>query len=487
MATDRAGILAVPVAAAMLLWPALWNGYPIVFADTGTYLSQAIHHYAGWDRPVFYSLFMLALHWMITLWPVVIAQALLTAWILRRVCRMLAPRMSSLTFVAGVGALAAGTWLPWIVSELMPDIFTPLLVLVICLLACPSPRLSVAEQAALTGLAAFMIASQQSSLPLACGLIGALWLRSLPAQARSCRSLVGNLRRRAASQAAGWPYPDYQTLDHRTVSNRWSLAAPVACAMLAMCSANLAAHGRFSVSPFGNIFLLARVIYDGPGMAALRSGCPSARWRLCPFIHDFPPTSDDFLWTDASPLNRAGGPKMVSADADAIIRAALYANPTGELHAALSNTLTQLTLFSSGDGLSPWRRQVSPWIDRDFPAREASAYASARQQAGRLAVPSVLARMHILVALAGVAGCALLLPIAVIRRAPSTGFLLGALVILPLSAGITGGLSAPHDRYQSRIMWLPPFIAAVSLASLYSRDHRRQLDAGQGVRVSVLA
>ena len=46
----------------MLLWPAVWNGYPIVFADTGTYLAQAIHRFAGWDRPVFYSMFMLPLH-----------------------------------------------------------------------------------------------------------------------------------------------------------------------------------------------------------------------------------------------------------------------------------------------------------------------------------------------------------------------------------------------------------------------------------------
>ena len=45
-----------------MLWPPLWNGYPLVFADTGTYLSQAIDHYAGWDRPVFYSFFLLPLH-----------------------------------------------------------------------------------------------------------------------------------------------------------------------------------------------------------------------------------------------------------------------------------------------------------------------------------------------------------------------------------------------------------------------------------------
>jgi hypothetical protein len=43
------------------------------------------------------------------------------------------------------------------------------------------------------------------------------------------------------------------------------------------------------------------------------------------------------------------------------------------------------------------------------------------------------------------------------------------LLVLPLSAAITGGLSAPHDRYQARIMWLPPFIAAVSFAALRRR------------------
>jgi hypothetical protein len=41
---------------ALPLWPAAINGYPLVFSDTGTYLSQAIHHYLGWDRPIFYQM-----------------------------------------------------------------------------------------------------------------------------------------------------------------------------------------------------------------------------------------------------------------------------------------------------------------------------------------------------------------------------------------------------------------------------------------------
>src|SRR5262249_9145888 len=73
MATDRepGTLVACALAAAILLWPAAWNGYPLVFADTGTYLSQAIEHYIGWDRPVFYSLFLLPLHMTLTTWPVI--------------------------------------------------------------------------------------------------------------------------------------------------------------------------------------------------------------------------------------------------------------------------------------------------------------------------------------------------------------------------------------------------------------------------------
>jgi hypothetical protein len=469
----------------MLCWPSIWNGFPIVFADTGTYLSQAIHHYAGWDRPVFYSLFMLPLHLTVTVWPVVIVQALLAAWIMWLVCRVLVPGVSGIAFAAGAGVLSACTWLPWIVSELMPDLFTPLLVLVLCLLSWVPERLSRLERPLLAGLATFMIASQHSSLPLACvllvlligfarlaGRIGAptVGFVSWPTLARTpgrpvmTRNERPNPARpaiRRGEQPA--PYPASRL-------RRWILIIlPPALAILGLCTVNLAAHGRFATAPFGNIFLLARVIYDGPGMAALRDDCPTANWLLCPFLDSFPPTSDDFLWSSDSPLQRAGGAKAVSAEAGAIIEAALLADPVGEARAALANTLEQMMRFASGDGLNPWPTQVSPTIERDFPAREQVAYASARQQSGSLSVSPLLAQIHRIAALIGVLSCAMLLPVAFRRRAACAGFLLAVLLALPLSAAITGCLSGPHDRYQARIMWLPAFIAVVSLASLRRR------------------
>ncbi len=453
MAADRRTWFVVPAAAALLLWPALWNGYPIVFADTGTYLSQAIHRYAGWDRPVFYSMFMFPLHATVTLWPVAIAQALLTAWVLWLVCRTFVPGVTAPLFIGGAGLLAAGTWLPFLVSEAMPDLFTPLMVLLMCLLALGPPR----QPMLLAVLAAFMIATQLSSLPLACGLAMVLgFMRSAPACTLDTASPPG------ACCDAGRANP--------SPNRRWLLLiAPPVLAVTGLCVVNLAAHGRFGVSPFGNIFMLARVIYDGPGMTALRRDCPSIHWRLCPFLSTFPPTSDDFLWTPDSPLNRAGGPKIVSRDADAIIRSALRADPVGEARAALDNTLRQLVRFQSGDGLTAWPDQVSPVIARDFPARELAAYTAARQQAGSLSVPPLLAWIHRIVAVSGVAGCVLLLPAAIRRRSACAVLLLAVLIALPLSAAITGGLSAPHDRYQARIMWLPPFSAVLSLAALRQR------------------
>ncbi len=95
--------LPVVFAALLMLWPALLNFYPLVFADTGTYLSQAIDHSLGWDRPVFYSFFLLALHMQLTTWPAIVAQSLLTAWLLHLLRRCLFPGTSGWWLVPVVG------------------------------------------------------------------------------------------------------------------------------------------------------------------------------------------------------------------------------------------------------------------------------------------------------------------------------------------------------------------------------------------------
>ena len=428
----RAGTVAsIGLAAALLLWPAFWNGYPLVFSDTGTYLSQAIEHYVGWDRPVFYSLFLLPLHLTLTTWPAIVVQALLVAHVLHLVRRTLLPDASVWWLLPLAGAMTLASSLPWFVSQLMPDVFTGVLVLVLGLLVFAPERLSRRERIWLMAFAAFMIAAHQSHVLLSLALLAVL----LP------------LRGTVALHSV----------------------APLVLAVVALVSVNLLAFGRASLSPFGNVFLLARVIYDGPGADVLRRDCPAAGWRLCASVDRLPAGADEFLWRDDGPVVQAGGAKLVSREADAIIAAALRAEPGREALAFMRNAARQLARFATGDGLQAWPATVTPWIERDFPHSEAGAYAASRQSAGMLEVPAWMQALHLATALAGVAACvALLLPAPRKRISghPAAGFAAAALLALLANAAITGGLSGPHDRYQSRIMWLPPLIAVLGIASL---------------------
>lgn len=75
----------------------------------------------------------------------------------------------------------------------MPDLFTPLLVLLTVVLAWAPDRVSLAERWLLIAFAGFMTATHQSSIPLVIGVSGilaplAVWRRHLPWSAWSCPS-----------------------------------------------------------------------------------------------------------------------------------------------------------------------------------------------------------------------------------------------------------------------------------------------------------
>ena len=401
-----------------------------MFSDTGTYLSQAVQHYLGWDRPIFYSLFLLPLHLTLTTWPAIAVQAMLAASTLHFVRRVLWPDSSAWWLLPITFVLAIATSLPWFVAQLMPDVFTGLLILVLSLLVFAPERLTRWERLWLVAFATFMIMAHQSHLPLALGLLLVL----LP------------LRRWFGA----------------TTPLRWiglaRLVTPLVLAVVALVSVNLLTFERASLSPFGNVFLLARIIYDGPGMDVLRRDCPASGWRLCAFVDRMPATSDEFLWLTDGPVVLAGGAKLVSSDANAIIGAALWTEPATELGAVLRNTLDQLERFGTGDGLQAWPNTVSPWIQRDFPSFEFTAYAASRQSHDEWLLPQWLSTLHYTVAFVSVAGVLLVS----CRRNITGGLAVATLLALLINAVVTGGLSTPHDRYQSRLMWLPTFVLLIA-------------------------
>ncbi len=442
---------AVVTAALMLVWPGFWNGYPLVFSDSGTYLGQALQIYLGWDRPPFYSAFLFATHWRLTLWGPVLAQGLIVAHLLAVTLRALG-RPSPWLLVSVAFALSALTGLPWLAAQLIPDLFTGVVVLALWLLGFKAASLSAGERLWLLLLAAGAVASHQSHLPLALGL----------ALCGAALLLVWRGLRPALEGAA-------------------RMAAPAVMAGFALVAVNLAGHGRASPSPFGSVFLAARLIYDGPGMDMLRRTCPDAGWRICPALGRLGSNHNIFLWEPDSPLwTELGGPKRWAAEASAIVAATMREAPGAVALGVAGNSLEQLRLLDTGDGLDPWPGVPGPepLIARFFP-HELGRFLAGRQQRGLLVQDvQAIAPLHRVAALSGL--LALLAVLVLLRR--RLGLAETSLVVLVLAAtignaAITGGLSGPTARYQARIAWLFVFApVAVALAAPAARSVRQPVE-----------
>ena len=68
--------------ALILSWVALFNGFPLVFSDTGIYLLAAIQGIVSWSHPIFYSYFVFPLHSLFSLWAIVFFAVLFFLYLL---------------------------------------------------------------------------------------------------------------------------------------------------------------------------------------------------------------------------------------------------------------------------------------------------------------------------------------------------------------------------------------------------------------------
>ncbi len=70
-------IIVLLVGALLLIWPALLNGYPILFSDTQAFLVQGGRPFMLWDKPFVYGPVLTLLHAHVSLWGPVLAQGLM--------------------------------------------------------------------------------------------------------------------------------------------------------------------------------------------------------------------------------------------------------------------------------------------------------------------------------------------------------------------------------------------------------------------------
>ncbi len=432
----------------VILAPAVWNGFPFMFYDTGAFLSLAIEGGFKPERSSFYAYFLAAFGPRFSLWPAAIAQVALTVLAMAGFARLLVPSLSPLRFFALILALCAFTSLPWNAADLLPDILAPLMVLSLYLLAFRSAGLSRWQKAALFALAVFGAVSHASHLGLVAGLVAVVALMQLA------------LRR----------------VQSGPVSPRAGLPAMVfGLSLLAMIASNYAHTGRVFISRSGPSFLVGRLIQDGIVKRVLDDTCPISGYRLCAYKDHLSPDGTDFLWSYNSPFDALGQFDGFYDEASDIIGVSLKQYPWMNLKAAAADLSEQLVTFRTGDGVEPLSGVPDPIFKRLMPDM-LDDYLASRQQRGAFdfgwinAVQVPLGGLSIL-------WLATILIRAILRQDWGDRLYLPAFLLCALlgNAFICGVLSGPQHRYQSRLMWAVSFVALLLSARAFELSFWRNL------------
>lgn len=420
---------------------AFYNRYPLVFSDSGTYIREAFLLEPPPDRPIGYSLIIRAVTWQSTLWTVVLFQSGMLAWLLWETLRKVLPAQVVLwrTHLLLVLVLVLCTSMPWYAAQIMPDIFTPMIALILYLLF-RAPELGRVKRGVLWVCLFFFLITHNAHVAMAALLLVGMALIHLPWNSRRA-----------------WP---------RFWPNLGGMALVLVSGVAFIAWFNGQNGMRPVFSPSANVFLSARLCENNLLADFLSEHCGDRNYAICPYKDELPMVPVDFIWGDNS-ITTKMGPKMTVADTLlAPVVHDLLTDPVylGRfLRSSLVASITQLFQVNAASGLSSYQLGSAPHREvADRLPWELSTYNSSLQNNGAwrdLGVSNRVVQLALLLAV-----CVLLW----IRRNWMAHSQLRTLIPLlltwvVLNAVVTASLANVYDRLQSRVAWLVVLAACLAL------------------------
>jgi hypothetical protein len=448
----RSNLIPLLLGAFIMMLLACYDNYPIVTNDSGTYISCAFSGEIPADRPVFYSWFIRVSSLGQSLWLTVWAQSFILAYLLLRLMRFLVPDISNPHSTALFLLFSLGTIGGWYSSQLMPDVFTPVLCLSLLLyLLDRTNKTHSLVYAALVLLAALM----HNAHPIILSLFTLLLLAAL-------------LLKRA-------PFLKPATLA--------TLAGLSAASWLLLCMVNASAGNGFRPSKATPVFLMGKLAESGILKTYLDQRCPVKEYKICAYKDSLPVAAFSFVWDGNSPVNKTGGWDANREEYGQILRDLATSPRYYPLLAykSLEATARQLTQINIDESYAlPWTvfdASTPPYqsIARYIP-HERNAFHTSRQNEKTLSI-SLYDKVYALVFL--LSTLAVLLGHRHLPRGSGLVYTL-LLTLIILNAFSTATFANILPRLNSRVIWLLP---AGNLLMIYTAVRnwlasRKPLDTG---------
>jgi hypothetical protein len=419
-------LLGLGILTLLFLAIAIWNRFPLVFYDTGGYLAEGLEGAFLPERSPVYSLLLYVTGSALSLWPVVILQAAMTAYLIALTARAEVAALSVGGLLALGAILMLATGIGWYVGQVEPDCMTALVILGAYLLLFRGQFLGLVQSllvAAITGLA---VACHPSHLGLMAGLL-----------------IVGFCLR--------WLWRD---------SGLRILPALGAfiLALVLIFTSNYVLTRQIFLSRSASVFVFARLMQDGIVKRLLEDTCPQSGYTLCAYQNRLKTRADAWLWGPDSLFRAEGGFRASHDEETRMIQDSIRRYPLLQVADAIRDSVRQFFTFKTGDGIESQEWVLKPVFEKDAP-EQLPAYLAARQQReGRFRF-TTLNMVHVTVGMLSLLGLIVLL-LALARERSWQALKFPALVLLALigNAIVCATFSNPHDRYQSRVIWLPALV-----------------------------
>ena len=281
-------IATILVGSFIISWVLWYNGYPLVYSDTGIYIAVAHEHFIPGDRPQTYGEFIAIFGMHKTLWGPILMQTTLLAFVLFDLCMSLTTHKSKQTnYLITCIILAFTSGISFTSSQIMADVFTPILCLTIAnifLRKKKQPFLDILN----TVIGIFAIGTHNSHVAIAILLfvifIGFSFFKN------------------KIKYLADFSYNG---------SKKIKLTVLFTFGILFTPTLHYFNEGKFTYSSSSHVILMCKFVENGTLKMLLKEMCQDKKYyethKFCSCYEELPIDISSFLWLDNSPLYKTGG------------------------------------------------------------------------------------------------------------------------------------------------------------------------------------
>ena len=418
----------------VLLIPALINGYPLIYSDTSTYLASGFTLQPPMDRPITYGLFMRLFSLNgITMWTVIFIQSYILSYLIYQMVHWIFgenQKFLNYIFIAAV-ATASFSGAGWTSVHLIPDIFTPIMLLSAILVLFSRPDRGKKYLYYLVyGVSAAM---HSSHIPFGIALLSTILVTRI----------------------------------FLTENNRSFIKVRPVLILIGITMATILTMGS-SLSKSKHVFLMGAFVEQGIVHAYLDQHCATHDYNLCAYKDSLPGHAWEFIWQESSPLYKLGGWKETKEEFNAIIMGTFSSPRFIWLHVAASfkATMKQLIKFESVDpyGVAPNAAQLHSRVERYVP-HDLNRFENSRQNLRLLGNLIWINHVQALLVLLSLISIVLFYSLFKSVRSNPELMLTGALILMGIliNAWVCGTFANPVDRLGSKMIWLIPLYALIIL------------------------